>query len=601
LKNWFEVNNLPIRYKLIIHFLLISILPSIVLGILISWAVDKIIEEQVNDNTLQLIDKVNGSLESSVINVQNITYFISFNPHIQRFLDGKINIDTIDTDEEYEITAFLRNFSTLYPEVAGILVVNDEGEYMSNELYSRTAQSLTKESWYREAVAEKGIAKVLGKPAERNIASHVNYQEGEVVSVVRAIIDPETKQEKGVVLIDLKLRSIAETAKDVRLGKTGYLMVIDDNGEIIYSPPNSIIGEIPMESILEEKHGTFSQMMSGEQIQFIYQKSPFTNWTTVGVFSSESVTAVQQIRFYIISFVFFVCLVGITASYYLSNSMSKPISQLALAMQKAESGDLSSRYDGKRKDEVGRLGRSFNKMIAQIHKLILLNERQERKKREAELHSLQAHIKPHFLYNTLETIQWMARKRGAPDVADVVASLAKLFRIGLSKGNSIIPLVQEVEHIESYLTIQATRYREKLNYSIKFSPKIKDVFVLKIVLQPIVENAIYHGIKERRGPGLIEIGVEEKEEKLLIHIRDDGKGMSAEKLQALRHSLSTFLSRNEEEGMASVRGYGIVNVDARLKLTFGEEYGLRIDSEMNKGTTVTIHHPILRGHPSVNI
>jgi two-component system sensor histidine kinase YesM len=598
LKIWFEVNNLPIRYKLIIHFLLISILPSILLGMLIWWAVDNIIEEQVNDNTLQLIDKVNGSIESYIDNVKNMTYFISFDPNIQRFLTGDLDIDMMAADDEYRMTRFMRNFTTLYSEVAGILVVNHQGEYVSNELYSRTARSLTEETWYREAVEQKGIAKVIGQPWGRNLASHANYQDGEVVSVVRAIIDPETQQERGVVLIDLKLRTIEEAVRDVRLGKTGYLMVIDEMGEIIYSPMQSILNEIPVEALLEGKRGNYSQSINGEHMQFIYQKSPYTNWTTVGVFSAESVSEVQQIRLYIVSFVFFVCLVGITASYYLSNTMSRPISQLMSAMQKAEEGDLSSRYKGSREDEVGRLGRSFNKMIAQIHKLILLNERQERQKREAELHSLQAHIKPHFLYNTLETIQWMARKRGAPDVADVVASLAKLFRIGLSKGNTIIPLMQEVEHIESYLTIQSTRYREKLNYQIKISPEIEDVSVLKIVLQPIVENAIYHGIKERRGPGMIEIEAWEKDNQLIVQIRDDGKGMSAEKLQELRDSLSTFLTRDDEKAGAegAIKGYGIVNVDARLKLTFGKEYGLTIDSKIDKGTTVTIHHPILKGN-----
>ncbi|SDY31662.1 two-component system, sensor histidine kinase YesM [Evansella caseinilytica] len=596
----FEINNLPIRYKLIIHFLLVSLLPSIGLGVLIAWAVDRIIEQQVNDNTLQLIEKVNRSLEYHVDNVQNMTYFISFNPQMEEFFAGNIDVENLGANEEYEIMKFLQHFSTLYPEVAGIIVVNSAGDYISNELYPRTARKLTNESWYREAVENQGIFKALGHPPEqRSIASHVNYKEDEVVSVVRAIIDPDTQEEKGVVLIDLKLRVIAEIIKDVRLGKTGYLMVIDDSGEKVYSPAAPMIDDVPPEVIAEivneSNYGTFARTINGEKIQFIYRKSPFTNWTTVGVFSTkQAIPEVKQIRFYVISFVFFVCLIGITASYYLSYSMLKPINELMVAMQKAELGDLSSRYNGTRTDEVGRLGRSFNKMLSQIHKLMKLTEKQQRQKREAELHSLQAHIKPHFLYNTLDTIQWMARKKGAMDVAALVDSLSRLFRIGLSKGDMIIPLKDEIEHVQSYLKIQSTRYQDKLNYAITIDPQVENVSVLKIVLQPIVENAIYHGIKERRGPGLIEITAEEHDYNLVITVRDNGKGMAEEQLRELREQLTVFFSNEENRHRNKIIGYGVVNVHARLKLTFGEEYGVNIESELNQGTTVTIIHPILK-------
>jgi two-component system sensor histidine kinase YesM len=240
------------------------------------------------------------------------------------------------------------------------------------------------------------------------------------------------------------------------------------------------------------------------------------------------------------------------------------------------------------------LGRSFNKMISKINSLIILTERQERQKREAELRSLQAHIKPHFLYNTLDTINWMARKRGADDVAEVVASLSSLFRIGLSKGNDIILLSEEMAHIQSYLTIQKARYRDKLNYSIHMDPVLQDVMILKIVLQPIVENAIYHGIKERRGSGHVDIHAKEENGCLVISVTDDGKGIPSDKLQELRVKMNSLYNVNEEKGESVNFGYGMMNVQARIKLTYGEQYGLNMDSELGKGTIVTIHLPIQR-------
>lgn len=241
------------------------------------------------------------------------------------------------------------------------------------------------------------------------------------------------------------------------------------------------------------------------------------------------------------------------------------------------------------------LGRRFNMMMRRIKKLIALVERQERQKREAELRSLQAHIKPHFLYNTLDTIQWLARKNGAHEVTEVVKSLSRLFRIGLSKGNEIIPLVDEIEHINSYLKIQETRYRSKLNYSIEMDPEIRQCFVLKLILQPIVENAIYHGIKQRRGPGHIHIAVRAADEKTLrLTVTDDGVGMREDILAELQKELQQVGSGEEKEiKSGEISGYGIKNVQARIRLTFGEAYGLSVESAPGKGTTVTILHPLI--------
>ncbi|MFC3343390.1 cache domain-containing sensor histidine kinase [Paenibacillus abyssi] len=587
------MNNLPIRYKLITHFLLISILPSIGLGLLISWTVDRIIERQVADNTLQLISKVNKTLESYVDNMQNITYFIAFNPEVKQFLTEQEAEREAGTD--YNIRQFLQGFSNLHSEIAGILVVNSRGDYISNELYARTDQPLTEEYWYKDAVDKKGIFTIIGQPVGRNLTSHIYYKDNEVVTVVRAILDPDTQQVQGVVLIDLKIRVIAEAAKDVRLGKTGYLTIMDDRGEMIYSPSEPYITNIPKEWLDENPSGSFSKQVEGRKLQFLFRTSSFTNWTAVGVFSTEgSVFEVQEIRFYVISFVFFVCLLGSAASLYLSHSISRPIGQLMSFMDKAESGDMTVRYWGSRTDEVGQLGRSYNNMLTQVNKLISLTELQERQKREAELKSLQAHIKPHFLYNTLDTIHWMARKKGADDVAEVVDALSRLFRIGLSKGNDMITIIDEFEHIHSYLKIQHTRYRDKLNYSVQIAESVQELSVLKLLLQPIVENAIYHGIKERRGPGHILISAEEQDGNLVIRVEDDGKGMSEEQLKLLRRKLADSITEDEVNEEKDSSGYGIMNVQARINLTFGDPYGLSIESELGQGTTVTIVHPIIR-------
>ncbi|ASB91075.1 MULTISPECIES: sensor histidine kinase [Bacillus] len=576
-----SINNAPIRYKLISLLLLISMLPSIGLGVLSGWAVENIIEKQVIDHTLQLIGEVNKTTEVYVSHMQNLTYLISMNEEMEAFFDHK----TDDGEADYKRRSFLQGLTSLYSEAAGILVVNDKGDMISNEMYERTQTDLTKEPWYQEAVKNEGIFKMIGKPVNRNIRNHVHYREDEVVSAVKAVIDPDTQRVKGVILIDLKLRVLAEATKHIRLGKTGYLLIMDENGGNIYLPEASELF-LPKRWFQKKSSGAFSKRIKGEEYQLIYETSAFTNWTTVGVFKAgEPVSEVKEIHLYVMLFLLAAAFLGMTASYYLSHSMSKPILKLNSFMQKAEGGDFSTLYQEDRQDEIGLLGRSFNSLMLRIKELMSLTEKQERQKREAELRALQAQINPHFLYNTLDTINWMARKKGAHEVTDLVQALSKLFRISLSKGRDIIPLSDEFEHVENYLTIQKARYRDKLNYEIVAPAIGEERLILKLVLQPIVENAIYHGIKEQKGPGHITITGKETDGCLIIRVEDDGAGMDGDALA----QISDQLKKRE-----STEGYGMINVHERIALTFGEAYGLTVESQKGAGTAVTIRLPILK-------
>jgi two-component system, sensor histidine kinase YesM len=589
LKKWTQINNLPIRVKLISHFLLISILPIICLGLLVSWTVERVLEEDANENTQQIISKVNETFEFYISNMQSITYMIAFDDDIKDFLS------TGNKDNKYDMQQFLRNFTTISSEIAGILIVNKDGEYISNELYASPIIDLTETDWYEAAVQNNGIFHIIGRPDGRRLLSIVDYKNEDVVTVVRSVVNPFTNEVEGVILIDLKLRVIAESAKNVRLGKNGYLMVMDKTGENIYQPANSIINHIPMEWFDDTSSGNFVKEVNDENVQFIYQRSSFANWITVGVFPQrDTLFELKEINFYLVVFIFLIMLFGIPVSYYLSYTISKPIVQLMSFMQFVEKGNFQVRYNEKRLDEIGLLGRSFNKMIIRINELMHLAERQERQKREAEFRSLQANINPHFLYNTLDTIQWMARKQKALDVAEIVSALAKLFRIGLSKGRDMITVEEEIAHIDSYLAIQKVRYRDKLLYTVKLDDTVKKWYTLKFILQPIIENAIYHGIKEKRGQGIIEIIVEEKDSCIVMIVRDNGAGMSIEQLEEMRISLAEAIVRTEKaDEIRNKKGYGLLNVQARIQLTYGKAYGMHIDSELGEGTIVTIRLPKL--------
>ncbi|KZE69899.1 histidine kinase [Paenibacillus jamilae] len=629
-----RLRNMPLRYQLMLLFLLFGIVPSLGLGLLVNWTVERIVERQVENHTMQLIGKVNEALDTKMENLQNMTYLIAFNPEIGDFLKGRTLADghaghtsgaapenqgkqaqqpllnqspgskqvvssVQEQDTLYEMKQFLQGFTTLYPEIAGILIVNEKGDYISNEMYARSTRSLTEEDWYTQAAQHAGIFTVLGQPSHRNVTTHVRYKDSEIVSVVRSVTDSETGHVLGVIMIDLKLRAVSQAARDVTLGKSGYVMVTDAEGRSVYMPDMPLIERIPPQWFGTGDSGMFTREAGGRELLFMFQASEFTGWRTVGVFPArESTLEVRQIQFYVVCFVFIVCLFGLTASLRLSSSIAQPIFRLMSYMRKAETGDLTVRQWSERGDEIGMLGRSFNRMLEQIRRLMSLSELRERQKRDAELRSLQEHIKPHFLYNTLDTIHWMARKNGADDVSDMVGALSKLFRLGLSKGDDFIPLHSEIEHISSYMQIQQTRYRDRLRWELNVPDELKDLFVLKLMLQPVVENAIYHGIKARRGPGTICVEAKAEDDKLLLTVRDDGAGMTAERLRELREWLERPLEamegRQKQKGVrTNGRSYGMLNVQARIQLSFGEEYGIALDSKEGAGTCVTITHPLL--------
>ena len=245
-----KINDFSIRDKLIALFLLISILPAIGLGLLVGVTVEKILGEQATKNTLQLIDQVNTTLESSITNVQNVSYLISMDSQINSFFSHGLSEDK-EKEQIYSIRQKMQGFTSLYPEIAGILLINRDGQYISNELYAKEDVDLTKEAWYEEAVKNKGIFKIIGKPQKRNIISQINYKDNDVVTVVRAIVNRDTQEISGVILIDLKLRVIGEAINNVQIGLSGFLTVIDESGKEIYSTSHKESLAIPEAILLE--------------------------------------------------------------------------------------------------------------------------------------------------------------------------------------------------------------------------------------------------------------------------------------------------------------------------------------------------------------
>ena len=254
------------------------------------------------------------------------------------------------------------------------------------------------------------------------------------------------------------------------------------------------------------------------------------------------------------------------------------------AMKKVEEGDLSVKLDGKGYEEAMELTGSFNVMVSKMDALMNNVYQEQKKLRKAEMKALQAQINPHFLYNTLDSILWLNRDGKREEIQVMVEALTRLFRIGLSRGKDIISIRDEIAHVESYLKIQAIRYGDKFDYMVDVDETFMDFQVPKLILQPLVENAIYHGLKLKAGKGHIEIRTVDLVKDYQILVKDTGKGIPPEKLKMLNELLQGSTE-------ASVKVYGVANVNERIKILFGNQYGLRFQSEENIGTTAILYLP----------
>ena len=595
-----------VRTKLLFSFLAIIVLPLLTLGIMTPIIYSRTIERETTGHTVQMLHQVTRNLEFYIHDMENVILYLSRDPRIESFLTQDSPTDTSTSLHSVAADA-LKTYTSSHSEIAGILVVNRNDRILSNEFQRIARDPAAAESWYRQAVLNPGTIQLYPRPIGRNLRSNAEYSAEEVVSVVKAVNDPATGEFLGVILIDMKLKVVEDIFTNTTLGETGFIFIVDGHGNTVYAPVNRVVYRVRFDW-LSGGSSSMVKRIGDAEYQLIYEDSPYTGWKTVGVFSlNEILKQVNEIRFYSILIAAVTVLMAFVASVFFATSISRPVIQLRELMKRVEGGDLSMRFNERTHDEIGQLGNSFNAMVGEIQKLIDMVYHEQQSKREAELTILHQQIKPHFLYNTLDTIQWMAQDRGAKDIVELVGALTSLFRIGLSRGKEMITVDEEITHVRSYLVIQKARYEEKLDYNIDVDPALRSNLVIKLTLQPLVENAIYHGIKERRGHGTIDIQVLRREDMLVLKVSDDGVGMTEERVEMIRqmldrpgrHMAPSSIGQNGDG--ASSSGYAIFNVNERIRLSFGTRYGIHISSLYGQGTTVEVLHPLVSGEVSGNV
>lgn len=573
-----------IRMSMLIPFASLIAAAVLVLAFISVQQIQKALFENSTDYTNQLVQMVNSDIDSYISTMENLSELVLNNDDVSSYLyeeDEKLAKEQ-NAEEIGNEFGLLRDTRD---DIYNIGIVGNNGRYFINNANVSVNPYVNPEDmdWYKEAIQGR----------EEITSSHVQnivlYEYKWVVTLSRGIVNPKTGKPEGVLFIDLNYSSISSLCEKISLGTKGYVFILDEKGNIIYHPKqqllyNGLLDE-KIEQILSTPKGGNGNFLSddGKRL-YTVTKSEKTGWSVVGVtYLDELLSRSKEIQKLHIALAVCLIFAATVISMMLSSAITKPITRLRGTMKEVEQGNLEVQMSfPKARNEIKDLVDSFNVMVERIKELVKKNKEEQEEKRKSEFKALQAQINPHFLYNTLDSIIWMAESNKNKEVIQMTSALSKLLRKSISNQKETVTVAEEIEYVSEYLKIQQMRYHDKLTYEIAVDREIMNCSIAKLVLQPLVENAIYHGIKTKEGKGHITINGAVEDGNAVLRIHDDGVGMDAE-------TLSHIFDGNKGDSISKV---GVSNVNSRLKLYYGEAYGLKYNSSIGHGTCVTVTVPM---------
>ena len=577
--------NVSLRTRMLLSNIVVALIPFLMFSIVSGSIFLDHAQKTAEEHSVQLIHQVSNSMDVYVETIEKMVNYIQLELQDTPFFTMETEDAPGWESETDYIRSVLENVANSHREVAGIFIATKEDLYVSTGMSRISRDPFQNERWYREASENPEEIQLISVVTGRNIVTNRSYSIDDVFSLAKAVQDPETGEVLGVILLDIRHDIIQSSINGVTIGEKGFVFVMDQEDNIVYTPVNGIVYRVNPKWVKAME--PMSVQIQGGSYQIRSELSPYTGWRTVGVFSMDEVmSSVNTIVYILFTCVIISLVLVVIVSFKFSRTLTNPIFKLKRLMKQAESGDLTVRFNFQHNDEIGELGQSFNHMIARIDQLIQMVYVEQENKRTAEMKSLQEQIKPHFLYNTLDTISWMARDYDAEDIVRLVDALTNMFRIGLSHGKDIITVKEEITHVSNYLYIQKIRYKDKLNYVIHVDESLYAIEVPKLILQPLVENAIYHGVKAKRGGGTITITGVPEGENLVFTVQDNGAGMPQAKVEELNRRMS------ERSVLDEKKSFGLFYIRERIQLCYGKGYGVHVESTLGEGTRVTITLPL---------
>lgn len=574
------VNRISIQMLISISFTIVSVFGMAFMGITMYTHFMNVSKENSIENNKQIVDRLSWNLNDYLRNMMSVSDAMYYNV----IKNKDMTHDTITKELNLLYEANKTNLT-------GIACISEDGALISASPVAtrKKGVDLKLQEWFQSA--EDKIENMhFSTPHVQNIFESSNYRYYWVVSLSRSIeLTYLGNIRRGVLLVDMNYSAIEQMFEKVNEGTKGYVYLIDQNGEIIYHPKQKAIYSGLVEennlTAAEYDDGNHMEVFQGEERAVIVKTVGYTGWKIVSVLPMKALKMdLIHLRYFMILIAFITVFLLLLGNLFISGRITDPIRRLESSINQLEEGNMDAEniYIGG-SHEIRHLGRTVKTMVNQMHKLMDDMVKEQEEKTKSELDALQSQINPHFLYNTLDSVVWMIESERNQGAISMVTALASLFRISLSKGNNIITIKDEITHARNYLNIQKVRYKNRFDVDISIDPQIEQCATIKLIVQPLLENAIYYGVGHMEDDGLITIKGYEKEGDIYIDVTDNGMGIPEETVENLL--------KNKAKARGKGSGIGLWNVNERIRLYFKGEYGLTITSELDEGTTVSIHLP----------
>lgn len=572
-----------IQSTLMLVFSFISVLTMLLMGVLMYMRFSMLSRQETIESSRKLMEQTGESMEDYLVNMRQISDAV--------YYDVVKENDFYDKREEIQ-----KGMNLLYEanrdKLRTIALYNRDGSLVAAEPVASQKEDpdVTRQEWYQKAM-EKMENIHFSIPHIQNLFDDNSFRYYWVISSSRAVELTENRtSQTGVLLVDMDFSSISRMMKQINEVSNGqYYYLCDNNGQIIYHPRQIQISDgICKENSLvaaSYKDGVYDEEFEGVQRKVIVNTVSYTGWKLVGVipyslFSHEMI----NIRYFIGMVILLMAMMLIIINRVVTQRISRPILKLNHSVMEYEAGKKPEIYIGG-SSEIRHLGYSIQSSYEKSEELMQEIVWEQNERRKSELDALQSQINPHFLYNALDSITWMIEGERNDEAAFMISQLAKLFRISLSQGHTIISVRDELQHAKSYMNIQRIRYKDAFSVTFDVAPELEEYCAVKLTLQPILENSINYGVDPMDDCGEIFIRVKKEEDLLVLSVEDNGIGMSEEEVSLLL----TDSNRKRKHGS----GVGLVNINNRLQILFGKEYGLFIESEPDEGTRVSIRIPAI--------
>lgn len=588
-----KFSDMKLQTKMLFLYLFVIIIPFFAFSFISSNRASVAIEELVKFSARQSFDQTEAFMEYKIWKVVDTSKVL--------LSDTRINNILAKDPDEYPINEQIRDLNTLSNFLSSFinkediynvrLYVNEGFEYSNEGMNLGSIASVREEEWFDNLSNMK--SNLLWVPLLPDDTVSAKFKSPEdrsrLISLTRLVYDSNNYTKNiGLLRIDILEEKILEILKKASPTQNSIVYLMNSKSEIISASGDDIqdwqkISYITLDTLIANGFFSDSQILHNEKHLVSCQQIPDTDWIMVSITPYDEILAVsRRIKYEILIIFVIIGVLAFTIANLLSYSITKRIKALIANIKKIKKGDFESKIISRSKDEIGELITDFNDMNTKLSFLVSEQRRIGQDMKHYELIALQAQINPHFLYNTLDLINWTAINKNVPEISQTVQSLSKFFKISLSKGSNIIPIQDEVEHVRLYMEIQNQRYNDAFNFEIDIDEDVYGQDTIKTILQPIIENSVIHGIlakEEKRGT--IKLTGRMDGDIIVLAVSDDGVGIPQDQADEI-------LSKTD---FNPLHGYGIRNIDERIKLYYGKDYGLSFESGLGKGTVVTIRFP----------